>query len=429
MLCWHRLEHDNGYVHVPARICAVKKVTLQAMIDDLGFLKGGKYRVVSTSELVRYSGSSHQKRWCPKLMKEYLEYISLYDAAKVQEEEAFLKKILQGVKAKLSEELDSDHVSEDKYNSVETSRSMSYEVDTVARKHETSADTDARDEPPMQTVYREEPRQETESQVEPVDTNGLDSTTWWEINEPQLKRGATRLVNRCIGAYGWSESFALRVLEGYKQFMTWKQSFEDWDDKALSPSVPIEMMWQQHLLDSRNYQSDCMMLFGNVMHYDPDGGLDSEAESDRVENTRRLAKMRYRGRDFDEQVWHWEEKKPEEKPAHHSFSLDIASSSSQSSSNSRSIEREESISLRIVGGFKKGLRSASIEMDSSDNFQSIFEEYATEYAVRAGKLVSLRFLTKEGRHIADTDTPKKLGFKDDDEILVVQMESDKASWI
>jgi hypothetical protein len=210
--------------------------------------------------------------------------------------------------------------------------------------------------------------------------------------------------------------------------MTWKQSFEDWDDTELYPSVPIKMMWQQHLLDNGNYQSDCRILFGNVVNYNPDGRLDAEAEDNRVENTRRLAKMRYRGRDFDEQVWHWEENKPE-KPAHHAFSLDIASNSSLSTSDSWSIEREESIRLRILGGFKKGLHSASITMDTSDNFQSIFEEYATEYAVRVGKLVSLRFLTKEGRHIADTDTPKKLGFKDNAEILVVQMESDKASWI
>lgn len=330
--------------------------------------------------------------------------------------------------AKEPKEPNYDEVSDDKYSTVEDSRGKSSEVDKRTKMHEASADVDARDEPPMRTVYREEHRQKVESHLETIYTNELDSTTWWELNRPQLKRGALPLVNRCIREYGWSESFAIRVLEGYKQFMTWKQSFEDWDDTELYPSVPIKMMWQQHLLDHGNYQSDCRMLFGNVVNYNPDGRLDAEAEANRVENTRRLAKMRYRGRDFDEQVWHWEENKPE-KPAHHAFSLDIASNSSLSTSDSWSIEREESICLRILGGFKKGLRSASITMDTSDNFQSIFEEYATEYAVRVGKLVSLRFLTKEGRQIADTDTPKKLGFKDNAEILVVQMASDKASWI
>ena len=133
-------------------------------------------------------------------------------------------------------------------------------------------------------------------------------------------RMATPLVNWCIRAYGWSELFVLRVLEGYKQFLMWKKSFEDWDGSTLSLSLPKKMMWQQHLLDSHNYQSDCMLLFGNLMHYDPDDGIEPEAESERIENTRRLASMRYREGDLDEQVWHWEEKKLE-KPAHGLFSF------------------------------------------------------------------------------------------------------------
>lgn len=418
MLCWHRLELNKGFVPVPARICAVKKVPSQAMIDDLGFLKGGKHRVVPTSELLRYSGCSQKKRWCPKLMKEYLEYISRYGAATVRAEEAFLRRILQDVKAKEHEESDVEHDLDDKCDTVGSGWSKSYDIGS--RKKETLIDAEARDDPLRHPVYRDEPRQERESQIIQVDNHGLDSTTWWEINPKQLKRGATPLVNRCIRAYGWSELFALRVLEGYKQFLTWKKSFEDWDGLTLSPSLPIKMMWQQHLLDSHNYQSDCMLLFGNLMHYDPDGEFDSEAETERIENTRRLAWMRYRGGDLDEQVWHWEEKKTE-KPAHHAFSLDIASSSS--TSDLQSVDKKDIICLRIIGGFKKGLRSATITMQSSDDFQTIFEEYASEYAVRVGKLVSLRFLTKSGQRIADTDTPKKLGLKSNDEILVVQMES------
>ena len=103
-LCWHRLETTDGdkrVVHVPARICAVKKASQQAMIDDLGFLKGGRFRVVPTSELIRYSGASQKRKWCSKYMKEYLEYISqFHNANDVKEEEVFLKKVLKAVKAK-----------------------------------------------------------------------------------------------------------------------------------------------------------------------------------------------------------------------------------------------------------------------------------------------------------------------------------------
>ena len=410
MLCWNRVQIDHGFVPVPARICVVWKVPSEAMIDDLGFLRGGTFRAVPTTELVRYSGCSQKKRWCPKLMNEYLEYIrSRYDAEAVQVEEAFLKRILQDVKAKEQhEESDSD--------TVQSSRSKFYNVQSS--KQVMSVYAEARDDGALgKTACRHEPRQEIERQAIPVDNHGLDSTTWWEVNPQQSKRGgATPLVNRCIRAYGWSELFALRVLEGYKQFLTWKKSFEDWDGSTLSPSLPIKMMWQQHLLDSHNYQSDCMLLFGNLMHYDPDDGIEPEAESERIENTRRLASMRYREGDLDEQVWHWEEKKLE-KPSHISFVV----ASSSSNSDLQSIDEKDLICLRIIGGFKKGLRSATIAMESSDDFQTIFEEYASEYAMRVGKLVSLRFLTKNGQRIADTDTPRKLGLTNNDEILVVQM--------
>lgn len=565
-MCWHRLETPDTpdkTVHVPARICAVKKASQQAMIDDLGFLKGGRFRVVPTSELIRFSGASTKKKWCSKLMKEYLEYISQHhNANDVKEEERFLKKVLASVKEKdassSSNEKDARDDDEESQDSVFLhSHKNGTSIDVHATKQGTSVFMDMRDEPPSSparedaagafpvnfdndkgndTSYYTKKLQDTkqkqakkhEARVkfdmsdEPptpthtnkqtptlekptpikgvtkqleqmqisanspaVDNSGLDADTWWIVlRGTKLTRGATPLVNRCMRTYGWSEDYTTRVLMGYKQFCAWKQAFEDWDDGALAPPLPIRQMWQQHLLDSRNYQADCMVLFGNVLQYNPDNGADTMMERERIENTKRIAHVRFRGKDYDREVWKWQddvtdfssgpqdvkiqlqeakrELRPISIPHTHTsssddgvpqsmrealalvqqarrdlkapkqsrpYSLQIMPNAS-SSSDVSSVSSNNVIRLRLIGNGKNGLRSASITMDYSGEFTKVFEEYAGEYAMRIGQpRVFLRFLTKDGRRIVSSDTPKKLRLLNNDEVLVVQQESDSSSWI
>ena len=545
-------------MYVPARICAVKTATQQAMIDDLGFLKGGRFRVVHMSELFRYSGASTKKKWCPTLMKEYLEYISQYHSSTVaREEEKFLKKILNAVKEK---DHDSDGEDDDRDDEASELSDVSTEfqakkheafVDRHGNKHAASVDFDVRDQPettthsigaisskntigafqvpterldtsyvydvrnnsyfakhqerstdtrvkfdlsgeartmdaPERVPVKEVLKHATEAQADMSDDkSGLDATTWWVVlRGSSVKRGATPLVNRCMRTYGWNESYTNRVLAGYKQFCAWKKSFEDWDDTALAPPVPIRKMWQQHLLDSRNYQADCQLLFGKVLQYNPDNGADTDKEKERIENAKRVAHVRFRGADYDEDVWNWEEQETEIEatrsnrdmkvlvqearkelkpvPQHprlysqadnvsHSMrealallqearkNLKTAPQQSRpdsfqiipsSCSDSSSASRNNIIRLRIVGNGKDGLRSASIKMDYSGSFDRAFQEYASEYAIRVGKpRVFLRFLTKNGQRISESDTPEKLRLMNDDEITAVQSESDRSSWI
>ena len=310
----------------------------------------------------------------------------------------------------------------------------------------------------------------------------LIADAWWIVlRGAKLTRGATPLVNRCIRNYGWSEAYATRVLKGYKQFCAWKQAFEDWDDAALAPPVPIRQMWQQHLLDSHYYQTDCMTLFGHVLHYSPDNGADIAMERERIENTKRIACVQFREKDYDKDVWTWEsqqldigldspppqrqEVKVDLKPIllQHSrssddgvpqsmrealalvqqarkdlksaprtwrpYTLQIQPSTSVSSDVSSS-SSTNFIRLRLVGNGKNGLRSASIVMDYGGSFTKPFEEYASEYAKRIGHpRVLLRFLTKDGRRIGDQDSPKSLLLLNNDEIVVVQPESPMSSWM
>jgi hypothetical protein len=549
-LCWHLFETKGGdkrKVHVPARICAVKKASQQAMIDDLGFLKGGRFRVVPTSELIRYSGASQKKKWCSKYMMEYLEYIShFYTANDVKEEEVFLKKVLKAVKKKdLAEVVDArdDDGSEksdeyefinqmrkdvpanvhttkqsvymdereqapaDNYNfaqfpvspskiptpvhkeySYESTKQV-YSADKHDTKREARVKFNMNDErpdvdmggTPEKTVIREVTEQLHQMQMN-TDSNsekkGLDADTWEIVlRGTKLSRGATPLVNRCMRSYGWSEEYAIRVLKGYKQFCAWKQTFEDWDDTALAPPVPIRQMWLQHLLDSHHYQIHCLTLFGHILHYSPDNGADTAVERERIENTKRIALVHFRGKDYDKDVWTWESQQLDigfdSRPQHHPgrevtvnmkpillqhsrssddgvpqsmrealalvqqarrglksaprtsrpYSLQIQPSTSVSSDVSSSSSNNV-IRLRLVGNGKNGLRSASIVMDYCGSFTKPFEEYASEYAKRVGHpRVHLRFLTKDGRRIGDHDSPKSLLLLNNDEIIVVQPES------
>lgn len=132
--------------------------------------------------------------------------------------------------------------------------------------------------------------------------------SWWEVKraqspaEPTPTRGATPLVERCIRVHGFSEGFARRVLKGYRQFMELKSVMSDWNELKLSPSVPINQMWELHLLDNLNYTEDCLLLFGRVIGHNPDSVLDVPALRERIITTQIAFQARY-GDDLDHDVW------------------------------------------------------------------------------------------------------------------------------
>ena len=131
---------------------------------------------------------------------------------------------------------------------------------------------------------------------------------WWEVRrptnpaEPAPTRGATPLVERVMRVHGFSEGFATRVLRGYRQFMELKSVMNDWNELKLSPPVPINQMWEQHLLDNLNYTEDCLLLFGRVIGHNPDAILEAQALKDRIKTTQIAFQARY-GDDLDQEVW------------------------------------------------------------------------------------------------------------------------------
>jgi hypothetical protein len=53
-----------------------------------------------------------------------------------------------------------------------------------------------------------------------------------------------------------------------------------------SPSILVNLMCHQDLIDNKNYSKDCCeLLFGQVIHHNPDGGLDPEAHEKPIKTT------------------------------------------------------------------------------------------------------------------------------------------------
>ena len=122
-------------------------------------------------------------------------------------------------------------------------------------------------------------------------------------SRPTQASSTVRLIDRCVQAYSWHKPYALRVLSGYHQFLGLKKSMEDWDAQILVPSLPIEMMWHQHVLDTKNYGYDCQFLCGSIVHFEPDDRLDYKGNDRRVENTRIALRARFGGKYLDEEIW------------------------------------------------------------------------------------------------------------------------------
>jgi hypothetical protein len=151
---------------------------------------------------------------------------------------------------------------------------------------------------------------------------------WWEVKrsenpaDPKPTRGATPLVERCMRIHGFKEGFAKRVLKGYRQFMELKSVMNDWNETKLSPSVPINQMWEEHLLDNLNYTEDCLLLFGRVIGHNPDSILDGSSLRDRVQTTKIAFQARY-GDDLDQEVWDFGDSWGKETMKHDTRDLNI----------------------------------------------------------------------------------------------------------
>jgi hypothetical protein len=125
--------------------------------------------------------------------------------------------------------------------------------------------------------------------------NEFNKEHFWLVDlyaEPSLKQGATPLVRRCMKFYGWDELYCRRVLKAYRQFLIIKEKKKDWNAVLLLPSVDVNEMWHQHILDVNNYIHDCMLLCGHVLGHNPDTKISDEKEVTSKKNDSRYTRTK-----------------------------------------------------------------------------------------------------------------------------------------
>lgn len=150
-------------------------------------------------------------------------------------------------------------------------------------------------------------RHKTSTMTAPTNNEGrqgLNAASWWTVNrsnEPPLQMGATLLVEKCVAELGWSLEFALQVLDGYQKFLNFRNMFQDYDGKKFLPPTPIDQMWKKHMQDTANYDQDCQLLFGRLIHRQ-EGPLDEETKNRRIERTLYVLRLQCKD-EYNRAVW------------------------------------------------------------------------------------------------------------------------------
>lgn len=101
------------------------------------------------------------------------------------------------------------------------------------------------------------------------------------------------LVARAITAplfNGMSKEYIAMIANEYCKFLLLKSYAKDTNAKHVSPSGVLDILWNLHLLDTKNYMEACKALGVSYIHNDPDDGFDVHAQNKRFENTALLYK-------------------------------------------------------------------------------------------------------------------------------------------
>lgn len=114
-----------------------------------------------------------------------------------------------------------------------------------------------------------------------------------------------KLCKRLQNKLFWNNSKASKAITEYQKYMEMKAQTKDFDAEILSPALPINAVWHMHILDTKDYRQFCQNLCGQMIHHDPEGGMDPFARSKRIESTKKLYKENY-GIDPPGNIWNFD---------------------------------------------------------------------------------------------------------------------------
>lgn len=76
---------------------------------------------------------------------------------------------------------------------------------------------------------------------------------------------------------GWSAEQCDKTEVEYKRFLHLNKKFPDF---PVVPHTAMDLMWHQHILDTRAYIKDCDEVFGEYFHHFPYFGMRSESDKE-----------------------------------------------------------------------------------------------------------------------------------------------------
>eukprot|EP00545_Synedropsis_sp_CCMP1620_P006141 CAMPEP_0119024304 /NCGR_PEP_ID=MMETSP1176-20130426/31609_1 /TAXON_ID=265551 /ORGANISM="Synedropsis recta cf, Strain CCMP1620" /LENGTH=247 /DNA_ID=CAMNT_0006979563 /DNA_START=66 /DNA_END=809 /DNA_ORIENTATION=- len=99
------------------------------------------------------------------------------------------------------------------------------------------------------------------------------------------------LTADCQRHLGWREAYSNRVFGEYCKFLAMKVRLNDFGASKIGasklvPSLAINKIWQQHVLDTRRYHNDCYALCGRMIHYNRDADDTSASKLKRIRTTK-----------------------------------------------------------------------------------------------------------------------------------------------
>jgi hypothetical protein len=81
---------------------------------------------------------------------------------------------------------------------------------------------------------------------------------------------------------GWSEEQCDDAEIEYKRFLHLNRKFLN---ETIVPHITMDLMWHQHILDTRAYFKDCHTIFGEYFHHFPYFGIRSEEDRKDLESS------------------------------------------------------------------------------------------------------------------------------------------------
>jgi hypothetical protein len=98
---------------------------------------------------------------------------------------------------------------------------------------------------------------------------------------------AYKLIDHETGE-GWTIEQATEAIEQYRRFLLLHYLYPD---RRLVPTRNVDIVWHHHILDTSQYQKDCLEVFGHFLHHYPYAAInddDKQASSAALAETREL---------------------------------------------------------------------------------------------------------------------------------------------